>query len=104
MVSFTITEKGYALHGSDGKYLSYVEKDMNNEPEKSSGAMAIVTSMLYERFKAGAVPLALVSMDNVSQNGKKLRESVIETAEKWLEKNFVPSGFVDYIKDENKIS
>ena len=104
MVSFTITEKGYALRNSEGKYLSYVEADMNNDPDKAVGAMAIVSAMLYERFKAGAKPLALVSMDNVSQNGKKLRESVIETAEKWLEKNFVPKEFVDYIKDENKIS
>ncbi len=104
LVSFTITEKGYALHGSDGKYLRYVEADMNNGPEKSTGAMAIVTAMLFERFKAGAKPLALVSMDNVSQNGKKLRESVIETAEKWQEKNFVPAEFVAYVKDESKIA
>lgn len=104
LVSFTITEKGYALHGSDGKYLGYVEKDMNNSPDDAIGAMAIVTAMLFERFKAGAAPLALVSMDNVSQNGKKLRESVIETAEKWQEKKFVPKEFVDYVKDEKKIS
>ena len=104
LISFTITEKGYALHGADGKYLSYVESDMNNGPEKPSGAMAIVTAMLFERYKAGAKPLALVSMDNVSQNGRKLRESVIETAEKWHEKNFVPSEFVNYLKDESKVS
>ena len=104
MVSFTITEKGYALHGADGKYLSYVDADMNNTPDKAKGAMAIVTALLFERFMAGASPLALVSMDNVSQNGKKLRESVIETAEKWQEKNFVPAEFVDYVKDESRIS
>ena len=103
LVSFTITEKGYALHGSDGKYFKFVESDMNN-PDKPSGAMAIVTAMLFERFKAGAKPLALVSMDNVSQNGRKLRESIIETAETWQAKNFVPSDFIDYIKDESKIA
>ncbi len=104
MVSFTITEKGYALRNSEGKYFPFVEADMNNGVDKPTGAMAIVTSMLFERFKAGAKPLALVSMDNVSKNGKKLRDSVIETAEKWQEKNFVPSEFVDYVKDESKIS
>ena len=104
LVSFTITEKGYALHGSDGKYFPFVEADMTNGPDKPKGAMAIVTSLLYERFKAGAFPLALVSMDNVSQNGKKLRESVIETAEKWQEKGFVNAEFVAYVKDEGRVS
>ena len=104
LVSFTITEKGYALHGADGKYFPFVEADMNNGPDKPKGAMAIITAMLFERFKAGAKPLALVSMDNVSQNGKKLRESVIETAEKWNAKGFVPSEFVAYVKDESRVS
>lgn len=104
MVSFTITEKGYALKGADGKYFGFVDADMNNGPVKPKGAMAIVTSMLHERFKAGAYPLALVSMDNVSQNGRKLRESVIETAEKWQEKGFVTSDFVAYVKDEKRVA
>ena len=104
LVSFTITEKGYALHGTDGKYFRFVEADMNNGPEKSTGAMAIVTALLHERFKAGAKPLALVSMDNVSQNGKKLRESVIETAETWQSKGFVSSEFVAYVKDEDRVA
>ena len=104
LVSFTITEKGYALHGSDGKYFPFVEADMTNGPANPKGAMAIITAMLYERFKAGAFPLALVSMDNVSQNGRKLRESVIETAKKWHEKNFVPSEFVAYVEDEKRVA
>ena len=104
LVSFTITEKGYALHGSDGQYLPYVEADMSNGPDNPKGAMAVITAMLFERFKAGAFPLALVSMDNVSQNGRKLRESVIETAEKWQEKGFVPAEFTAYVKDEGRVS
>ena len=104
IVSFTITEKGYALHGADGKYFGFVEADMNNGPEKCNGAMAIVTAMLYERFKAGAYPVAMVSMDNVSQNGSKLQAAVIETSEKWREKNFVPAEFLDYVKDTSKVS
>ena len=104
IVSFTITEKGYALHGTDGKYFPFVEADMANGPENCKGAMAIVTAMLFERFKAGAAPLALVSMDNVSKNGSKLQASVLETAEKWCEKNFVPSEFLEYVKDSSKVS
>ena len=104
LVSYTITEKGYALRNSEGKYLSYVESDMNNGPDKAVGAMAITAAMLYERFKAGAKPVALVSMDNVSHNGEKLSQSVIETAEQWQAKNFVPAEFVQYLKDSGKVA
>ncbi len=104
MVSFTITEKGYALHGADGEYLSYVRSDLEKGPAAPSGAMGVVTSMLYERYRAGAYPLALVSMDNVSRNGLKLRSSVLETAEKWAEKGYVEPEFIEYVKDEGKLA
>ena len=104
MVSFTITEKGYSLRGADGSYLPYVKADMENGPEKASGAMGIVTAMLLERFRSCAGPLALVSMDNVSRNGKKLRESVLETAKVWEEKGFAEAGFTDYVSDEDRVS
>ena len=66
--------------------------------------MAIITSMLFERFKAGKYPLAIVSMDNVSQNGKKLETSVFEIAERWLEKGYVNNDFIDYIKNDKIIT
>ncbi|MDO5702763.1 MAG: mannitol dehydrogenase family protein, partial [Lachnospiraceae bacterium] len=69
-----------------------------------SGAMGVVASMLYERFLAGAKPLALVSMDNVSQNGRKLRESVIKMAEEWNSRGYVPAEFLDWLKDEKSVS
>ena len=104
MATFTITEKGYALQGADGEYLGYVKADMDNGPEKVTGAMGIVTAMLYARYLAGKYPLALVSMDNVARNGEKLRNSVIETANVWREKGFVDAGFVDYVADESRVS
>ena len=75
MVTFTITEKGYALQKADGTWFPFAALDIQNGPEQAVGAMAVVTAMLYERYKAGRYPLALVSMDNCSQNGAKLRES-----------------------------
>ena len=104
MVSFTITEKGYALNKSDGSWLGYVKADIGNGPENVTGAMAVVTAMLYERYKAGKFPLALVSMDNCSQNGKKLRDSVLTMAQEWKEKGFVDGGFVSYVSDEDQIA
>ena len=100
LVSFTITEKGYALRSPDGQYLGYVSADIEKGPGKAVGAMGIVTAMLYERYQNGKALLALLSMDNVSKNGKKLRESVLEMAEAWKEKGFVEAGFIDYLKDE----
>lgn len=89
LVSFTITEKGYALQKADGTWFPFVEDDIENGPDKAAGAMAVLTEMLYERYKAGRYPLALVSMDNCSQNGAKLRESVLTMTEEWKKKGFV---------------
>ncbi len=104
LVSFTITEKGYALRGTDGEYMGYVKADLENGPEKVTGAMGVVTAMLYARYRAGKAPLALVSMDNVARNGEKLRASVVETARVWAEKGLVEAGFVDYVTDEKSVS
>ena len=104
MVSFTITEKGYALRDPEGEYLGYVKADMENGPEAARGAMGIVTAMLYERWRSCAAPLALVSMDNVSQNGRKLQESVMETAEAWIEKGYADEGFRFWLEDRNSVS
>ena len=104
LISFTITEKGYALHDSEGNYFGFVKSDIEKGPAKPIGAMGIVCSMLLERFKAGKYPLALVSMDNVSQNGKKLRDSVLELSQRWYEKKFVDKDFIDYIQDEKIVS
>lgn len=104
MVSFTITEKGYALQKSDGTWFPFVEADIQNGPDKAVGAMAIVTAMLHERYLAGKYPVALVSMDNCSQNGAKLRESVITMAKEWEKAGFVEKEFVDYVSDETVIA
>ncbi len=104
MVSFTITEKGYALKGADGQYLSYVQADFENGPEGASGAMAVVAAMLLTRFRSGAYPLSLVSMDNCSQNGRKLREAVLEVAGEWKKRGFTDPGFMEYISDERRVA
>ncbi|MBQ9825286.1 MAG: mannitol dehydrogenase family protein [Solobacterium sp.] len=104
MVSFTITEKGYALKNAAGEYFSFVAQDIENGPEAASGAMALVTALLYERYKAGKAPLALVSMDNVSHNGEKLRAAVLEIAAAWMERDYVPEDFLKWISRENEVS
>ena len=104
MASFTITEKGYALKNASGDFFPFVQADIDNGPEKTTGAMAIVCAMLLHRFENGKAPLAVVSMDNCSHNGEKLRGAVLTMAEEWLKKGFVPQAFVDYISDETQVA
>ena len=104
LVSFTITEKGYALHRADGTWLPYVAADIQNGPEKATGAMAVLVAMLYVRYQVGKYPLALVSMDNCSQNGAKLRESVLTMAEEWKKAGYVDEGCVSYVSDEDTVA
>lgn len=104
MVSFTITEKGYALQKADGTWLPYVKADIENGPERANGAMAVLVAMLFERYQAGKYPLALVSMDNCSRNGAKLRESVLIMAKEWEKKGFVDAGFTAYVSDEKTVA
>ena len=104
MLSFTITEKGYALQKADGTWLPYVKADIENGPDQAAGAMAVLTAMLFERYQAGKYPLALVSMDNCSRNGEKLRQSVLTMAEEWQKKGFVDADFLAYVSDEKTVA
>ncbi len=105
MVSFTITEKGYELRNADNEIFPYVLSDFENGPDgKLNSAMSIVAAGLFDRYKDGKTPLALVSMDNVSQNGKKLRESVIEVVRQWNERNMVPDEFLQWVRNEKNVS
>lgn len=104
MISFTITEKGYALKNAAGGYFPFIQADIDNGPEKPGSAMAVVCALLYHRYLNGKAPLAVVSMDNCSHNGEKLQSSVLTMAEEWKEKGFVDEGFVAYLSDEKQIS
>ena len=104
MISFTITEKGYALKNAEGNYFPFVQADIDNGPEKPGAAMAVVCALLFERFKAGKHPLAVVSMDNCSHNGEKLQNSILTMAKEWEKKGFVGADFVAYLSDEKQVS
>ena len=104
MISFTITEKGYALRQMNGDYLPVVAEDLAAGPDHPRHAMSIVTALLFHRFQNGKSPLAVVSMDNCSHNGEKLKGSVLEVAQAWLDAGFVPGDFVAWLSDESKVS
>ena len=104
MASFTITEKGYALGGTDGEFFPFIKTDIENDPNSSSSVMAIVCALLLERYKNGGAPIAIVSMDNCSHNGDKLKTSVLTIASEWKKRGFVNDGFISYLTDETKVS
>ncbi|MCR5416027.1 MAG: mannitol dehydrogenase family protein [Pseudobutyrivibrio sp.] len=82
MVSFTITEKGY-------KTRAYMNK---------------VVGLILERYKAGSLPVSIVSMDNCSHNGDKLKEAVLEIANEWVKEGKCEVGFVDYLNNPKLIA
>ena len=93
MISFTITEKGYGVAAAD------LERGLTPVL-----AMGKVTALLLERYKAGQLPLTVQSMDNCSHNGDKVKAGVFAYAEKWVGDGLVEAGFLDYLKDETKIT
>lgn len=104
MVSFTITEKGYSLFDSKGEHLPVVESDFSKGPKQPNHIMGKVAALLVERYLAGAVPIAMVSMDNCSHNGDKLYYAIEAYSEYWVKNGFVDDGFLSYISDTTKVS
>lgn len=104
MTTFTITEKGYCLFDSTGKYLDAVEKDFHLGPAAPKSYIGKVSSLLYHRYQKGAYPIAMVSTDNCSHNGEALYQAVSAFAEKWEEAGLAEKGFVNYINNKEKVS
>ncbi|MCL2057565.1 MAG: mannitol dehydrogenase family protein [Oscillospiraceae bacterium] len=104
VVSYTITEKAYLLRGPGGEYLRDVGADMDGGPDRPKNIMALTATMLHERYKAGAWPISLVSMDNCSRNGERLRSSVLEIASSWAERGLCAEGFADWLGDESRVA
>lgn len=104
MVSFTITEKGYSVIGPDGQPHAFVKKDLDEKGLLPDGIMGKICALLYERYQHGAAPIAMVSMDNCSHNGDKLKAAVLFYAEQWLAKGLVEPEFLTYLKDGSRVS
>ena len=104
MASFTITEKGYAITTSDGTYMPVVQEDMQDRTLCPKHIMGKVTRLLYGRYQSGAAPVAMVSMDNCSHNGDKLKAAVLAYAKEWAKSGIVEQGFVDYVSDHARVS
>lgn len=102
--TFTITEKGYGLTKSDGTYFPVIEEDIKNGPSDPKHTMSIVTSLLYKRFEAGELPIAMVTTDNFSRNGEKFQHAILTIAEAWEKEGHVTSDFISYLNNTDKVT
>ena len=109
MISFTITEKGYTFNEADLE-----ARPVSPRVGPSGGpkfAMGKVCELLYERWLALEAPsgavggaLTIQSMDNCSHNGDKVKAGIMAYAERWVKNGLVPQAFLDYLKDETKVT
>jgi len=102
--SLTITEKGYSLNKGDGSFYDDVALDFKAGPAGPVSYMGKLAALCYHRFLNTAAPLTLVSMDNISQNGKCLHEAIRLFAEEWANNGYIDSGFLAYVDDPDKLS
>lgn len=100
MVSFTITEKGYSLRDAKQELLPAVAEDMENGPERCQSFLAQLTAMCLGRKRACGAPLALVSMDNCSHNGERLRKAVMEIAGAWRDNGTISAEDYAYLEKD----
>ncbi|EFW38876.1 mannitol dehydrogenase family protein [Treponema phagedenis] len=104
IMSFTITEKGYNIYAPNGEVLDIIKEDINGKPENAKHLMSIVTYLLYLRFKENKGPITLLSLDNCSHNGDKLKTPILSIAKAWYKNNKVEEAFVRYLEDDTCVS
>lgn len=103
-VTMSITEKGYALRDVNGNLTKQAQSDIENGPENATTNMAAIARLLLARFNAGKLPIAMVSTDNFSENGKRFQEAILTIADGWVANNLVPKSFVEYLNDPESVS
>ncbi|MGV9184201.1 mannitol dehydrogenase family protein [Arcanobacterium canis] len=105
LVSFTITEKGYAVHTSTGELQPMLVEELITDPHGyHAHTMVLIAGLLLHRFEAGGAPITMLSTDNFSHNGDKLRESILIVARGWEEKGLVTSDFISWLSDEKNVA
>lgn len=104
LLSFTITEKGYSIHDSSGDLSEATKQAINSDPRGYQGhTMALIATFLLHRYEAGAFPITLLSCDNFSHNGDKLRSSILTIAQGWAERGTVPENFITWLSDPTQV-
>jgi fructuronate reductase len=106
LVTITVTEKGYCLNGAGELDIDHADiaHDLRH-PETPRSLIGWLVRGLQLRHERGLAPYLVVSCDNLSDNGAKLRRAVLAFATRrdpalagWIEKNArFPRTMVDSI-------
>lgn len=81
IVSFTITEKGY-----------------------SGSLMRLIADLCLQRYRQGAAPLALLSLDNCAHNGELLSKAILVHAKDLVKEGRAGEDYLKYLQDETKVT
>jgi fructuronate reductase len=105
-VSLTITEKGYCLNALGELDLNHadIQHDLQSNV-KARSAIGLLVQALALRFAANVPPFVVISCDNLTDNGVKLRNALLTFARQkqpalanWLEQQLLcPCTMVDSI-------
>ncbi len=104
LATFTITEKSYSISDQKGDLLPAIQADFEAGPKGAESYMGKVTALLLNRFESGAAPLAMVSTDNCSHNGDRLKEAVLAFAGAWTDRGLADAAFPAYVSDGSRVS
>ncbi|MDF2441326.1 MAG: mannitol 2-dehydrogenase [Abditibacteriota bacterium] len=107
IVSMTITEGGYYVQGSSGKFDAQhpdIQHDLAH-PKVPQGSFGFLLEALDRRRKRGQAPFTLLSCDNIQGNGNVLQTMLLAFAElrdptlaNWMATNCLfPNSMVDRI-------
>jgi fructuronate reductase len=107
IVTLTVTEKGYCLSPASGELRledPAVVADLAN-PRQPRSAPGILLEGLRRRKEAGTEPFAVLSCDNMPDNGRRTRQAVLGLARRvdpalaeWIDSKVAfPSSMVDRI-------
>ncbi len=106
LITLTVTEKGYCLEG--GGQLDVSHPDVQHDlavPDRPRGVIGFLAEGLRRRHASGHPPCAVVSCDNLADNGPTLRAAVVAFAARrsgelarWIEREVAfPRTMVDSI-------
>jgi fructuronate reductase len=109
LATFTVTEKGYNIKDLQGDFFAPVAAEIEAGPTSPSTLMGVVTAALLKRFtfsreNGSENKIAMLSTDNFSHNGDKLKDSVTTIAKEWKSKGFVEQEFIDYLENDKLVS
>lgn len=105
MISMTITEKGYGIHDSQGQLSEQVLGDIDSDPRQfHANTMANIAGLLVHRYDAGGEPINVMSFDNFSHNGDKLKDSVLQVMRGWVNGGKLDAAVLEWVADKEKVA